>query len=51
MLLNRIDLAEIHKDAVLDGLFARVRIDRIAEHVFRTHGLMPFGAWGVCHGS
>ena len=51
MLLDGIDLAQVHEDSVLDGLFTRERIDRIAEHVFRTHGLMPFGAWGVCHGS
>ena len=49
MLLDRIDLAEVDEDAVLDGLGAGVGIDRFPERIFTGHGFMPFGPWGVRH--
>jgi len=51
VLLNRIDLAEIYKDTVLDGLLAREGIDGFTEWIFTGHGFVPFGPLGVCHGS
>ncbi len=49
VLADGIGLAEVHEDAVLDGLGTGVGVDRFPERIFTGHSLMPFGPWGVHH--
>ena len=51
VLADGIGLAQVHEDTVLDGLGAGVGVDGFTERIFTGHGLVPFGPWGVCHGS
>ena len=51
VLADRVGLAEVHEDPVLDGLGAGVGVDGFTERIFTGHGFVPFGQWGVCHGS
>jgi hypothetical protein len=51
VLADGISLAQVHEDTVLDGLGAGVGVDGFTERIFTGHGFVPFGPWGVCHGS
>jgi len=49
VLADGVGLAQVHEDAVLDGLSAGVGVDRFPEWIFTGHGFMPLGPWGVRH--